>query len=510
MLNENNQKPVIPVEIPIVDEWIPNPEDQIFRHAKNIIFAPLSNFYHIGEDGNQNINYFAINPKKSYNSDDLRPHTCHYLNYFEKFFDIEKEYFTNMAHIKFFIDVYPEYRTENFIYDIRRYILQDSIFAKTRAMCDFNYSLVLSYRSQNNPQLQYTDEHAKILMQMSILMNLCIPLITHFAYTKRITNIDEFIMDIYDYIIYAPITHGVDILSKLYETSISNVSKNEKNNPIIWADTKQSIRGKDTVTHSLSAVRNIIINIMPKYTFDKSMVSLNYTSIQKNNKFQITDIAYEYSYIPLSSSKRDGEDNASEFDRFESNLITTSQQLYLQNKFNSDYTLNMIDKMSGPFDKEEIDFYMENLKNERGEIINGFQKQLIFNLFYKYFVDTTSIKAINAEDYVKLMLVARKMLMDNRMVFLPYIISGKVEKIVARKTLNKKEKTRMESSQYYQFVVDKYKNEKILNQILGTVATIITSDFRIIDYRDPELNGQEIKVETDMIIEEALLYILLI
>lgn len=505
--NQTNQSP-IQVVIPIVDEWVPSPEDEIFKHAKNIIFAPLSNFYHIGEDGNQNINYFIINPKKSYNSDDLRPHTCLYLNYFEKFFDQEKEYFTNMAHIKFFIDVYPEYRKENFIYDICRYILQDSIFAKTRAMCDFNYSLTLNYKSASNPQLQYTDEHAKILMQMSILMNLCIPLITHFAYTKRITNIDEFIMDIYDYILYAPVFQGVDILSKLYETSISNVSKNEKNNAVIWA--KQEIRGKDTVTHSMAAVRNIVINIMPKYTFDKSMVSLNYTSIQKNNKFQITDIAYEFSYIPLSSSKRDGEDNASEFDRFESNLVKTSEQLYLQNKFNSDYTLNMIDKMYGPFDMNEVNFFMENLKNDKGEIINGFQKQLIFNLFYKYFGDTTSIKAINGEDYVKLMLVARKMLRDNRMVFLPYIVSSKVEKVVARKTLNKKEKTRMEASQYYPLVVEKYKNEKILNQILGTVATIITSDFRIIDYRDRELHGKEIKVETDMIIEEALLYILLI
>ena len=38
---------------------------------------------------------------------------------------------------------------------------------------------------------------------------------------------------------------------------------------------------------------------------------------QKSNKFQVTDIQYEYSYVPLSSSKREGEDNTSDFDRFE-------------------------------------------------------------------------------------------------------------------------------------------------------------------------------------------------
>ena len=494
--------------IPIADEWSPAPQDVIFTNAKNVIIAPLADFYHLEDGSNNRINFFMVNPKKSYNSDDLRNHNCHYLNYFEKFYDEEKEYFTNLAHIKYLIDVYQEYRKENFIYDIKRYILQDSIFNKTRMMVERNYSLTLNYKSANNPQLQYTDEHAKALMQMSILMNLCIPLITHFAYMRRVQDIDEFILDIYDYILYAPPFSNMDIFAKLYETSISNVNKNAKNNAVMWA--KQDIRGKDTVTHSMAAVRNIILNIMPKYTFDKSMISLNYTSIQKNNKFQITDIAYEYSYIPLSSSKRDGEDKASEFDKYEANLVKSSEALYLQNKYNCQYVMNKIEKLYGPFDQNEIDFYIRNLKNENGECINGFQKQLVFNLFYKYFSDTASINSINVEDYVKLILVAKKMLQDNMMCILPHVIGGKVEKIVARKTLNKKEFLRMQQSQNYPLVVEKYKNEKILKQIFGTIATIITSTFSVIDYHDKEIHGKPIIIESDIIIEEALLYILLI
>lgn len=494
-------------QIPLVDEWTPSPEQIIFTNSKNLIMAPLSSFYRL-EEGNNKINYFMVNPKKSYNSDDLRNHNCHYLNYFETYYDNEKEYFTNLAHIKFLIDCYPEYNKENLIYDLNRYILQQSIFGKVSTMVDRNYSLSLSYKSANNPQLQYTDNHAKALMQMSILMNLCIPLITHFAYIRRIPDIDEFLLDIYDYIIYAPPFSHVDIPAKLYETSISNVLKNEKNNAIIWQ--KQDIRGKDTVTHSMGAVRNIILNIMPKYTFDKSMVSLNYTSIQKSNKFQVTDIAYEFTYIALSSSKREGEDNASEFDKYEQNMTKQNEALYLQSKVNSQFTMKKIERQWGPFDPEEIRFFKKELRNENGEIINGFQKQLIFNLFYKYFGDTASINAINEDDYVKLMLVARKMLRNDMMVFLPYIISSKVEKIVGRKTLNKKELLKMEQSQYYPMIQDKYKNDKLIKQILGTIATIITSTFHIIDYNDRELNGKLISIEPDIIIEEALLYILLI
>ena len=41
--------------------------------------------------------------------------------------------------------------------------------------------------------------------------------------------------------------------------------------------------------------------------------------------------------------------------------------------------------MYGPFSDEEIDFYMKRLENESGNVINEFQKTLVFNLFYKYF-----------------------------------------------------------------------------------------------------------------------------
>lgn len=493
-------------EIPMVDHWKPNQEDIFFTTAKDIMIGPIAQFYHLENPENARINFFWIKPKKSYNSDLLRQHCCDYINYFEKFFDVEKEYFTNLAAMKFWIDCIPQYTINNFMCDINRYILQPSIFAKVKAMVDHNYCLELSYKSSNNPQLQYNDDHAKALLNASLLMNLCIPITTHFAYEKKIGDIDEFLLNVYDNILY--IFENVDIVSKLYETSISNVDRNAKNNAIIW--NKQDIRGKDTITHSMGAVRNMILNIMPKYTFSQNMVSLNYTSIQKSNKYQVTDIQYEYSYVSLSSSKREGEDNASDFDRFESNLTKADESRYLQVKFTYEETMKTIERAWGPYDPKEIAFYKKELRNNNGEIINNFQKQLVFNLFYKYFGDTTSINGINEDDYIKLIISAKKMLRAGNMAYLPYIMSGKVNKIVSRKTLNKKEIAEMEASQYYPLVVDKFKNEKIIHHILGTMATIITSTFSVIDMNDPTLHGQIISLETRIIIEEVLMYVLLV
>jgi len=174
--------------------------------------------------------------------------------------------------------------------------------------------------------------------------------------------------------------------------------------------------------------------------------------------------------------------------------------------------MKWIEKEWGPFDPNEIEFYKRELRNDvNGEIINIFQKQLVFNIFYKYFGDTVSINAINANDYVKLIIAAKKILRNqDNMAFLPYIISGKVNKIVSRKCLNKKEIAEMKASQYYPLVVKKYENPKILDQILGVIATIITSNFSVIDYQDPEIHGKQIDPDTKIIIEEFLMYALLI
>ena len=43
--------------IPIVDEWTPEIKDTLFTQAKNVIVAPLHNYFHL-TDNNTKINYF--------------------------------------------------------------------------------------------------------------------------------------------------------------------------------------------------------------------------------------------------------------------------------------------------------------------------------------------------------------------------------------------------------------------------------------------------------------------
>lgn len=345
-------------------------------------------------------------------------------------------------------------------------------------------------------------------MKASAIMNCMIPLICHFMYAREIANSTEFILTVYDILIdQYDRKYNVDIYSKLYETAISNVLRTAKRNQAIWD--MQDIRGINTSIHTLQSVQNVLINIMPKYRYDGNLVHLNYKSILRNTGFQILDIEYEYSFVPLSSSRRD-EDYNSEFDKFESFLQKQDESLLVQNQVACDAAMEQIKLMYGPFDEDEIKYYKLKLSSGTKCTINPFQRDLVFNLFFKYFGDTNTINAINLDDYIVLIIAAKRILEASGMVMLPYIISSKVVRLATRKNVNKKELTKLEASPLWVNIKNKYKNDKIEKHILGIIATILSSEFRIIDPEDEELDGQNITVVPELICEEILVYISLI
>lgn len=492
-----------------VDTWqSPDPEhDDIWKPCKGGMWLPVTRVLGITDPDKENLNFFVLSTKRCYNGDIMRDHISRYLNYFTKYYDRDKELLVMISMIKFNIDLKPSYSPEQFRYDIQRFILTDGICNKAILMNEQNYQLSLDekkYKNEKNPSLIYSDRHAKIILWMSLLQNMVIPLITHFIYVKKIPNADDFLLWIFDVIISMT---DVNIFNKLYETSSSNVNRSYKKNERLWK--VQDIRGKDPTTHSLASVQNIILNIMPKYTYDKNIISFNYTSINKNIYFQVIGIEYEYDYVPLSSSKRDS-DNNSVFDKYESYTTKTNEGLFLLTKCMAEDTLKKIELMYGPFSDEEINFYMKRLENENGNIINDFQKTLVFNLFYKFFGDPVSINNINKIGYVKLVIAAYRLLKAHNLVIMPYIISSKIIKLQYKKSINKKEQSRLENAVYFQHIRDKYKNEKIEQYILEIMASIVASKFQIIDFEDPELDGQIREFSSDMIYDELSMYITLI
>lgn len=509
-----------------IDNWCPSPEDQIFKHAKNAIILPVSEFYRT--EPSLAFDSFMINPKRCYNTPEVRSHICHYLNYFEKFYDKEHELLLHFYRIKAMIDFGVtdefgntyEYTKEKFFEDIRKYILSESIYSKVWKMDNDNYTLKLVYKNKTNAGLQYTDLHGKYFMEISFMMNVLIPLLMHFIYKKKILNnaeIEEIVLTSYNWLfdryintdlMYRLGLEPADMYSKLYETTNTTMLRDHRNNTGLWD--MCAIRGMDTTINSLDAVNTIIVQVMPKYKYNENIIMYNFTAIRNTIKYNVSDISYEYDFVSLNSSKKEGEDNSSQFDKFEAHLIKQDESLYLMNKYTSEKVMEIIRQKFGPFDDAEIDFVIKELTKNGRPLFNKFQTKLIFLLFYKYFGDTRSPYNINARDYIVLMLAAKRILSSSGMVILPYIISGNVIRLITRSGINKKEMIKLESSEYFDIIQKKYNNPKIMKQILNIIANIISSDFEVVDYNDREMNGQRIEIISDYIIDEVLCFINLI
>lgn len=279
---------IIPNFVP-VDDWVPQPEDQLYATTRGSLWLPVAQILGIDlekEPDKEVLNAFVLSSKRCYNGQIMRDHIPHYLNYFEKFYDTDRELAWVTSVCKLTIDTTQGYSKDQFINDIKRYVLSPSLCAKARMMNEDNYTLDLDskhYKHDKNAALIYKDRHAKMLLWISLMMNMCIPLVTHYIHVNKINDPNSFILDVYDNIF---MLCPVNMYNKLCETSISNVQKNSNRHEGLW--NKQDIRGKNVMTHALESVNNIILNIMPKYNYKDNIVFFNYTSINKNTYFQVT------------------------------------------------------------------------------------------------------------------------------------------------------------------------------------------------------------------------------
>lgn len=296
-----NEIPLVSFSEPVkvlVDDWEPSPEDIIFKSVDKAIILPVSKYY--GLEESTDLDFFIIAPKRCYNRESMRDHTTKYLNYFEKFYDVDHELVIIYYHLKYIMDYNESYNKINLISDIRKYILFNrSILTKLFLMNEDNYLVELKVKKGKYvPHLQYKTKHGKLLMQMSVLMNMVFPLVTHFAHLKSIDNIDGLLLEVFDEILYMS---SVNMYNKFYETATSEVGRNKSIHAGLWAT--QDIRAKNTTTHSKSSVENIILNIMPKYNYNQNIIAFNSTSIRMNTGFKVTDKFNVWRYRNVANNK---------------------------------------------------------------------------------------------------------------------------------------------------------------------------------------------------------------
>lgn len=506
-----------------VDEWGTEkypiqPQDIIFKNIKGEIILPIAEFFGADTEEAQQLDYFAMNTKRSYNSDKTREHICQYMNYFEKFYDYDKELLMLIYNIKLSIDYMKAYSKDNFMDDVNRYIIRNnSISRKITHFVDDNYKMKLSNNGGRTPNLQFNNSHAKVLYEISLLMNMYIPLATHYMYMhmiKQSADVQDFMLELFDMcIVKYEQEQGIYIYDKIYETALSVVNKSKNPDKKLWD--KNLIRGNDPTTHTKDSVNDIILQIMPKYSYDANIINFNYFSNRKSLQYKITDIAYEYGFVRLSSSERDADQN-SEYDKYEARLNKKDEALSLQNKVAAEQAVRKIEAIYGPFSDAEVEHYKKALTKNGSQIINRLTNQMLGYVFYKELGDPVTWKNIpSSTDYVKLLIAAKRILLKTGMVILPYVISSRVDRLSSRKVISKSNTVEIKNAALFQQFQEKYNNPKVQQQWFELLGTVKSSSFEIIDWDEqnncPSIyDGKMVPMIDDIIDEEMLIYAVMI
>ena len=94
-------------------------------------------------------------------------------------------------------------------------------------------------------------------------------------------DIQEFMLELFSLCVDKYLDEeGVDIYNKLYETATSVVNKSKNPDKHLWD--KNAIRGINTTTHTRESVIDIILQIIPKYTYDRNIINFNYYSNRRH------------------------------------------------------------------------------------------------------------------------------------------------------------------------------------------------------------------------------------
>ena len=280
-----DKQSIIPVDEFDTEKYPISEEDRIFRNIRGEIILPIHELFGntMTQDNEQakQLDYFAMHTKRSYNSDETRDHICRYLNYFEKFYDTDKELLLIMYKIKIAMDYIKTYSVDNFMDDVNQYIIKNKeLTFKIRHMVEDNYLMILSTNNNRTPNLQFNNRHAKVLYEITILMNIYVPLATHFMYINFIRtsqDIQQFMLRLFDMcIIKYEKEQGIYIFDKLYETALSVTNKSVNVDKILWS--KNLIRSTNPTTHVKDSVIDSIMQIMVKLIFTKNIINFLYYS----------------------------------------------------------------------------------------------------------------------------------------------------------------------------------------------------------------------------------------
>lgn len=488
-------------EIIRVEEWVPNTKDNVVKYDGKVMIIPFDKYFNQSGDM---LNIFVI--KREAYTNEL-PVLCKYINYFIKFYDTNDELLMGYLRMKFLIDTRKKVfkKHKHFISMMYDTIMTPTMIEKINQMVENNYNIDVESSSSKavySEELKYTNEHAKILLKISMGMKFLVPVIFHYINSKKIEKEESILFKCYSnlFSIFGDLEDGTNIYDKLYMTVMSRVKSNVIQNKGTWY--QHEILGNDPVTYTDELLKErFICGVMFKYNFEKNIISLNSKVLDRQLIFFLRQ-KYDYDLREVSHIVEN--DGLSNIDKMEMSSAKLDESMVIMSSVNITHTMTrLLKQMRCEISKEEIKFYKKYHK------INRFQSQLVLYFYAKYFGGFRDLHLLNETQYVTLLILLKRRLQVFGNVYLPQLLSGNIESRLSTRTIqNNKFVTKVENSDLYQKLVeDKFSTVNEIGKprlILNMMSTLLNTTFTFVDYDNPELLGEKIEINPDILCDEFL------
>ena len=484
-------------------------EDIIIKVSKHTLEIKFDEYFDIESDYSKKLNVFVMKPKQAYyNNDHLY---CPYINYFMKFYDTDNELLLAYLKLKVMIDRggTSKYNKEVFLDDLFDLILSDSMIEKIKSMVKDNYSLELTSKKKQYKYkaIEFSDLQGVILLNISMAIKILLPIVSHYAYVAGMKNkkTDKFLGETF-YRVLHYFQEENNLYNKLYEFILSKVNKFKHTDKRHWE--KVEILGSDIATETEKILMRLLVDLFYKYNFEGNIISYNSVSTKNIVNWSFKE-NFEKNFKVLSDNR--DESGLTDFDKIEMNMSKFDESNVVLGKLNIKQTIKKLRKIYNvTLTSNDLNYYVENVG------VNKLQKDLVFNLFGKYFGNVDDLSSINLKQYSKLVIIMKKMLDMQGFDFMQHILTGNMRTNPYLKKMPKKLVKKIEDSPRYIDLQDKYSSAFDIissdNGLLNNINTILGSNVTLVDYKNRDKHGKEINIKgnVDIIIDEYLKLIMMV
>ena len=495
----------VPEGVIPVDEWVYEPGDEIVTYSAKQIVVPFDEIFNIPSQVRR-LNDFYVVYKDAYVKQFSE--ITKYINYFIKFYDKDNELLSNLLAIKYILENRNvKLGRKDFIRLLYNYIVTPTMYDKVMKMVEDNYRIDLTQKKKEGvtyyESLEFTNYHAKLLMLISIFIRIFIPIVTHYISTMKTKAENEHLIEYYRPLFDIVEEYGkVNLYQKLFNSINVTAQLSYKRNKTIWDMYEaQSI---DVVSRTEEFLnKNIIVDNVYKYVFNKSIIAFNSVIIKTQLGFSNTK-NFDMTYREISQDK--DSEGLSYLDKLEMSAVKIDENIILLSKVNIDSTIKRIKRENRiKVSKDEVKFYTQHFKSK----INTISKNLIFYYYSKYFGGYNDLNHITLKQYIKLMILMKRRLEFSGYIYLNQLITAQIEGKINNRTIhNSKFIEKVASSTVYQNIRnEKFKTINDVGKgdlIINILSSLINTSFTYVDYDNQELTGKTIEMDHDILSQEFL------